>query len=268
MKTKSALSYYGSDSEVAPKLASLLSHCKHVTIPFVGGASIIPHLNARAIVANDLHDLAIKFYRVLSAGDEDTDRLIRRCQSTLSHPAEMREAEHWIHIHRNTPMVPSRVDLAWSFWAVCWLGRKGKGGTRHQGGLPSIRRTASGGTNASRVAAAADDLHEWAECFRRCEWECRDFRLVVEQVKDIPHCGIYCDPPWFGAGRNYLHGFTNDDHRDLAMQLQRFREATVVVRYGDDPTVRELYAGWQIIEAESRTQSNAVKGEVWITNHR
>ena len=53
MKTKSALSYFGSDSEVAASLAALLDGCKHVTIPFVGGASIIPHLQARAIVAND-----------------------------------------------------------------------------------------------------------------------------------------------------------------------------------------------------------------------
>lgn len=65
MKTKSALSYFGSDSEVAAELAAMLDHCKHVTIPFVGGGSIIPYLKARAIVANDLHDLAINFYRVI-----------------------------------------------------------------------------------------------------------------------------------------------------------------------------------------------------------
>ena len=66
MKTKSALSYFGSDSEVASELAAMLNHCRHVTIPFCGGMSILPNLAARAIVANDLNDLAVNFYRVAS----------------------------------------------------------------------------------------------------------------------------------------------------------------------------------------------------------
>ena len=44
MKTKSALSWFGSDSEVTADMAAMLDHCNHVAIPFVGGASIIPHL--------------------------------------------------------------------------------------------------------------------------------------------------------------------------------------------------------------------------------
>lgn len=47
-KTESALSWYGSDSEVAPELAKMLDHCNHVTIPMCGGLSILKHLKARA----------------------------------------------------------------------------------------------------------------------------------------------------------------------------------------------------------------------------
>jgi len=39
-----------------------------------------------------------------------------------------------------------------------------------------------------------------------------------------------------------------------------------VLRYGDHPTVRELYAGWDITEAKSTTQSGGKVQEVWITN--
>lgn len=136
MKTKSALSYFGSDSEVAAELAAMLDHCKHVTIPFVGGASILPHLKARAIVANDKHDLAINFYRMLSSGHQKT--LIGMCEKTLSHPAEITLAESLLE----SGLGPDKLVQAWAFWAVCWIGRKGKGGTKHQGGMPSIRRTA------------------------------------------------------------------------------------------------------------------------------
>ena len=264
MKTKSALSYFGSDSEVAAQLGAMLDHCKHVTIPFVGGASIIPYLKARAIVANDLHDLVINFYRVLSGTSWDKDlsdslELINRCERTLSHPAELESARKAIESF-------NRVEKAWGFWAMCWLGRKGKGGTKNQDGMPSVRRTANGGTNASRVRSAASDLSEWAKQFERCEWESIDFRELLPKVADDSTCGLYCDAPWVDAGKLYLHSFTLDDHAVLAEMLDRFDETTVVVRYGDHPFIRELYQGWNIIEASSRDQCNAVKGELWITN--
>lgn len=263
MKTKSALSYFGSDSEVADELAAMLDHCKHVTIPFVGGASIIPHLKARAILANDMHALAINFYRVLSGvhGTVAQGTLIERCKHTLSHPDEMSLSA--------ATLINSDPGLrAWAFWAMCWLGRKGKGGTKSQGGLPSVRRTANGGTNASRVRAAADDLPAWAKHFERCEWEQVDFRVLLPKVADNPECGVYCDPPWVGAGDAYLHSFEAEDHSELEFLLRRFEATTVVVRYGNCATVRDLYSHpkWRIINAESRDQCNAVKGEMWITN--
>ena len=266
MKTKSALSYFGSDSEVAGQLAGLLNDRRHVTIPFVGGASIIPQLTARAIVANDAHAAAVHFYRVLSGccGEQARADLIARCEHTLSHPGELSSAQ----------TILARGDgandslRAWAFWAVCWIPRKGQGGTRTTPGLPSVRRTANGGTNASRIKAAAGDLQAWAISFERCEWSQVCFRELLPKVADDAGCGIYCDPPWIGAGRNYLHPFDEQAHRDLAELLQRFEHTAVVLRYGDDELLRELYPAdrWQWIEATSRTQSNAVRGEVWIVN--
>lgn len=160
------------------------------------------------------------------------------------------------------------LNIAWALWAQCWLGRKGKGGCAGGVKLPSVRYTASGGTNASRIKAAANDLEAWAEHFKRCEWTCEDFRTFIPKLKDITENGVYCDAPWRGLGDGYLHSFTDDDHRDLARLLHRLDNATIVVRYGDDPLIRSLYhdCRWRWIEASSRTQTNAVKGEVWITN--
>ena len=263
MKTKSALSYFGSDSEVAGELASLLNHCSHVTIPFVGGASIVPYLKARAIVANDLNANAINFYRVVSGiyGETPRQELISRCQNTLSHPDELDLAKAFLL--RTDGYHTSR---AWAYWTVCWLSRKGKGGCKGDSGLPSVRWSANGGTNATRIQAAAHDLEAWASHFKRCEWESRDFREILSKVKDEPANGIYCDPPWVDAGDSYLHSFTEQDHYDLRESLNRLKSATVVVRYGDDEFIRSLYRYWHIIEASSRDQCNAVKGELWITN--
>jgi len=265
MKTKSALSYFGSDSEVARQLASRLDGCSHVTIPFVGGGSIIPHLAARGIVANDLHDLAVNFYRVLSGahGSYNTWKLIEHCKKTLSHPGELKLAEAVI-----VDIDDEYFDMtqaAWAYWAICWLGRKGKGGTKHVGGKPSVRWTAQGGNNASRITAAADDLEEWAAHLKRCEWTQPDFLECLSKVNDKPECGIYCDPPWISSGRNYVHSFTEEQHVALSDKLREFEHAAIVVRYGDDPMIRNLYSDWNIEHAKSRTQANKDLGEIWIT---
>ena len=266
MKTKSALSYFGSDSEVASRLASMLDDCKHVTIPFCGGMSILPFLKARAIVANDLNEFAINFYRHASGlmGKECQQQLIERCELTLSHPSEMYDARARL-AH---PAWKGSWGQAWAYWAQCWIGRKGKGGTDSPATMPSVRRTASGGTNASRIRAAASDLHEWAKHFERCEWESVCFRELIPKVADNPECGVYCDPPWIGAGDGYLHTFSAEDHSELEFLLRRFEATTVVIRYDDCATVRDLYSHsrWRILEAESRDQCNAIKGEIWIMN--
>lgn len=265
MKTKSALSYFGSDSEVAERIASLLDPCKHVTIPFCGGMSILPHLKARAVVANDTNGNVIVFYHVMSGryGEECRRETIDLCQRTLSHPVEMVVATEML----SDPQ--ARVSLkAWAYWASCWIGRKGKGGTKNMGGLPSVRRKADGGTNASRIQAAANDLEAWAEQFRRCEFECLDFDQILQKAADRDDCGIYCDPPWFGAGDAYEQSFAPSDHVRLEATLGSFLQSRVVVRYGDCPQVRRLYNGapWTITEATARTQANKQLGEVWITN--
>lgn len=262
MKTQSALPWFGSDSEVAEDLAAYLNHCRHVTIPFCGGLGILPYLLPRHIVANDLHEDAINFYRYLTGiwGENAKDAVIHHCQRTLSHPSEMENAQAVL----SDPTKKNTSLAAWAFWTICWLGRKGKGGTKNQNGLPSVRRTASGGSNASRIRAASGDLQAWATEFERCEWESVDFRVQLKKVADDAGCGIYLDPPWDQLGDGYLHGFTRQDHVDLRDLLATFTQTVIVLRYGDTPLIRELYAGWTIIEAESRNQANAVKGELWI----
>lgn len=244
----------------------MLDDCKHVTIPFCGGMSILPHLKARAIVANDLNEFAINFYRHASGsmGAQYQEFLIEKCQHTLSHPSDLSEA-----ISRLSHVAwKGSYSQAWAYWAVCWIGRKGKGGTVNYGGMPSVRRTANGGTNATRIQAAADDVKEWAKHFKRCEWESIDFQKLLPKVSDTVGCGVYCDPPWKGLGDGYLHSFSDEDHFHLQSCLRRFESATVVVRYGDHEFIRALYSDpyWTIIDASSRTQTNEVKGEIWITN--
>lgn len=269
MKTKAPLPYYGSDASVAVQLAGFLREQKHVTIPFAGGMSILPHLTARGIIANDLNGDAIHFYQVLSGthGEKAKRELLGFCSQTLSHPSVLSQATALLEPETKGVTPAMR---AWAYWAVCWIGRKGKAGTRSTGGTVSVRWTAIGGNNASRLQAAIGDLTEWAEHFKRCEWLCQDFRNVLSNVKDRVDCGVYVDPPWFGAGDLYRHSFEKKDHRELESMLRRFKNARVLVRYGESDEVRKLYSPkrWNVVRATSRTQSNVFIGELWITNKK
>jgi hypothetical protein len=213
-----------------------------------------------------LNGLAINFYRVLAGvyGDELQATLIARCQNTLSHPSELEEACNQLDLP-----VGWECSKAWAYWAQCWIGRKGKGGTKNAGGLPSVRRTAEGGSNSTRIVAAAADLEAWAKMFRRCEFEQVCFRVLLPKIADKVGCGVYIDAPWVKAGGNYMHAFAEQDHRDLAELVQRFENATIVIRYDDDPLLRDLYpeSSWRWIDAVSRTQSNGMIKEVWITRN-
>lgn len=259
MNTQSLLPWYGADASAAADIAELLKPAKHVTIPFCGGLGILKHLSARSVLANDKCEMAINFYKVFNS--QLQERLIELCQHTLCHFAELREA----NLYRK-PDVGTKLDRAWAYWTRCWLGIKGKGGTKDVGKTGSIRRNAGGGDNASRIISAAEDLNEWAPLIKKCEFEWKDFRPIIEAGHDKEECGFYIDAPWVKEGMKYEEPFTEKDHRDLAALLHRFQKAIVVIRYGDDPLLRELYGEdhWVWIEGESRTQARKARNEFWI----
>ncbi len=90
----------------------------------------LPWLKARAIVCNDKNALVINFYRVLGGvfgAKKERQKLIDLCQSTLSHPEEAELAQHYL----DQPEGFSPTLKAWGYWCLCWVCRKGKGGTKH-----------------------------------------------------------------------------------------------------------------------------------------
>jgi len=262
VKTNSALSWFGSDSQHREHIARYFDHCDSVTVGMVGGASIIPCMKAPRLVCNDKCDLAYNFYRCVS-DPVHFAYLVNRCRDTLNHPAELRQA---MVILRNQSAY-RREELAWAFWAACWLGRKGAGGTENMGGTVSVRWT-PGGANASRIITVADGLYAWRDHFKRCDFTNLCFRQLLPKVPDRLGCGLYLDPPWVEAGLSYLHTFDEKDHRDLADLVQTYVETTVLLRYRDHPLLRELYPFdmWTWVSLESRTQANTQGGEVWIIN--
>jgi len=271
-----ALPWFGADTQVAEQYAALLADCKHVTIPFCGGLSVVAHLveTASEIVCNDRHTLAINFYNVIR--DPATRAvLVNDLEATPFHESMLAESQQvcktigergWIDM---TPR-----EVAFHYFITCWMGRSGKAGTKSEfnGGL-AMRWDAGGGSSPLRFQTAVRSIQEvWGPICERCSFVCSDWREVLAKIKDDPKCGVYADPPWFVDGKDYQHSFSENDHEELAESLFRFRRAKVVLRYGNHPSVWDLYGGnrggvcFRIEEVESRNQSNNEVAELCITN--
>lgn len=157
----------------------------------------------------------------------------------------------------------AHVERSFYYFICCWQGRNGSAGTFRPGGSFAVRYTPGGGHGGQRFANAVDSIPDWHQRMRRMTIMRRDLFKVVPKIDDTTGIAIYCDPPYILEGSQYLHSFTDEDHRRLAKELRRFRKARVVVSYYANPVLADLYPGWTILDC-SRTKnltSQAMRGK-------
>lgn len=265
-----ALPWFGSDCMVCERYAALLADCKHVTVPFCGGLSVVAHLveTAGEIVCNDLHSLAMNFYACI-ADPLLRSELLYKLNNVPFHAKLLAMCQDSCA----GADLSSRVDFEYAFryFVTAWMGRSGKAGTdaEFKGGL-AMRWDAGGGSSPLRYQTAVRSIQEvWGPICERCSFVCTDWSEILSKVKDDPRNGVYADPPWIGPGDDYTHSFTHNDHVLLYRALNEFDRTKVVLRYGDHPTIRKLYGDevrWRIRTLISRDQANNGVGELCITN--
>lgn len=264
------LPWAGANTMNAPRVGELLEGCRYAVVLFAGGMCEVPWITARQIVVNDLHRDAINLGRCVA--DPAARRALLNWLRWLAVSDENRDwacdlietGEEWGF---STPH-----ERAVAYFVSQWMGRSAQSGTpRELSGSVPIRTNANGGGTARRFWSAVRSLAAWGETLRRCDFSTLDWRQCLDQYgQDIAGHGLYADPPsWPGAKVAYTHSFTPADHEELAIRLSNYSRARVVVRYGDHPTIRELYArpGWTIHECDGRTQSNAAIRELLIVRN-
>ncbi len=267
-KTDRLLPWFGSNTANAARPAELLAGCTWIGIPFGGGMCEVPHFAAKQILAADLHANVVNLCRVI-ADDALRAELIRRVDAKPYHPVELMAAQRWCLTHYAPVVGPPDLAIAAHYFTAVWMGRGGDAGTRRElsGGLP-IRWDATGGGSNRRYRTAIEAVDAWGEAFRRCEFICQDAFDFLDNVKDKPNIGLYCDPPWPDVGNDYLHQFDEGQQRRLAEVLGQFGNVRIVLRYGEHPLIRELYGNrkWQWIGAAGRNQANDEIAEWLICN--
>lgn len=264
------LPWFGADTQVAEKYAALLADCKHVTVPFCGGLSVVAHLaeTAGEIVCNDKHALAINFYNVIS-DPESRDSLLAKLNVTPFHATILERSQAICKAPANDERTAG--ELAYHYFITCWMGRSGKAGTNSEfnGGL-ALRWDSGGGSSPLRFQTAVRSIQDvWGPICERCSFVCSDWTEIINKVKDDRKSGVYIDCPWPDAGDSYAHGFRNpEDHVRLRNELLRFDSTKIVIRYGEHELIRKLYSEprWTVKEITSRDQANGGVAELCITN--
>lgn len=281
MTIRALAPWFGGARSLADRIGPELGRLGWCGVLFAGGLPELPHIQTQAGVATDLHRHIINLARVV-ADPLLLCQLIRRVDRLLFHSDVLeaaqrrcleREHESEGGLFAGDRRCDAAPDVEWAadYFVCCWMGRggySGRGGELSQS--IAVRYTASGGSSAKRWRSAVESLPAWGKVLERWQFVCCDAFKVLTRLKKQDRAGLYLDPPWVGAGDEYVHRFTIDQHRRLSVELHRLAKYgyRIVLRYGDDPLIRDLYpAGkWTWIESTTRNQRNGEVSEVLIVN--
>jgi site-specific DNA-adenine methylase len=261
--------YFGCARMVAEEIGRALDGCTWLGVPFAGGMPELAFINCRTIAVNDLHWHVVNLGSVI-AHDEMRPQLIRWLQDQAFHEAQLLRSQRMCQAMNGDRSLQD-LDAAKHYFLSQWMGRSGKAGTKGEfdGGLP-VRWNANGGDSNTRYRSAIRALGAFGRIMRRCNFTCLDAFEFLDKCQDVEGHGLYIDAPWPDDGDEYRFVLTNEHHRRLATRLSLYRNARVVVRFGDHPMIRELYAEskWEWQSLDGRTQANKKKAEVLLTNRR
>lgn len=283
MTTTALAGWYGSNRDFAHAAGAALGRLAWCGVPFAGGCCELPHIKTRAGLAADLHRHIVNMARVV-AGAETKEAMAREVASKLYHPDELAAAQRRCREREEAvgagatmfglaadsrPSDEPDVQWAIDYFVCCWMGRGALAGTpgEFSGGL-SFRWTSSGGASSTRYRSAVASLEAWHRALLPWEFVTLDAFDFLAKCKDQEGHGVYCDPPWVGAGDGYTYRFTEAQHRRLAVRLSEFRQTRVVVRYGADPLIEALYpeSAWTWHRRTTRSQANGEVPEVLIVS--
>lgn len=270
LKITALAPWFGSNRMLAHEVGKLLKGCSWVGVPFAGSMTELIYIDAPTLVVSDLHRHVINLARV--AADPMLNRDLRgMLRKAIFHPDELSRCQavasrKWDF---NSFTDDMKVKVAYAYFVCSWMGRSGNCGTDKEltGKLP-VRWTATGGDSCTRFRSAVDSLKAWQGVLRRASFVVQDVFEFLNNMKDRPGHGLYCDPPFPDAGDAYSCKFTEAQHRELSTILTCFKHVRIVCRFYDHPLIRRLYHDheryWTWHHFTGRKQSNASAPEVLL----
>jgi hypothetical protein len=268
--------WFGSNRLLGPEVGRHLERCEWVGIPFAGGMCEVPHIAARTVVVNDIHQAIINLGRVTSDAVLGP-QLYRTLRRKLLHPTELQAAQDRCRnieasIENTSDKVSDELMLLWAehYFTAVWMARASEAGTdRELDASLALRWDAGGGDSAKRYQNAIRSLNDWRRTLRRATFSSLDVFAFLERCKDAPKHGVYCDQPFPGPGDKYKHKFDDAKTARLAKRLTGFQHARIVCRFYNHPLVRKLYPEslWKWHHLSGRNQTNKKAPEVLLVRN-
>lgn len=236
----------------------------------------------RVEVVNDLNGAVINLARVVQ-NDILAVRLYEKLNRTFFCEELFEDSRQWLLANTQRLREMLGIDalagddmLAWAYhiFTFSWQARNGMAGTKKELGLGFCKRfTSNGGDGAVRFRNAVESVPEWNARLHGVTILCEDAIKLASKIEDKEGTVIYADCPYFEKSTEYLHDFTEEQHRQLAEALRRFTKTRVVVSYYMHDLIKPLYLdhGFRLIEKTTVKKVSAGERtkapEVLLVNH-
>jgi DNA adenine methylase len=293
-KVNAILPYFGGKRTMAPLIVAELGKHTQYFEPFCGSMAVLfAKEPSQKETVNDLHGELINLARVI-ATEWAAEKLYHRLAVTPFSEGLLDDARAELeqdgedvfnlygcdgerpHESGGYSIHGCHIERAYWYFLASWMGRNGTAGTDRQDYQIAVRWTKNGGSPTVRWRNAVDSIPAWHKRLLNVVILRRDAFNIVDRLEDDERTAMYIDTPYAGetrgkikdgAGGRYLHEFNHeasvfapDDHQKLRDILAGYRKARIVVSHYDCPRVRELYAGWTIIEHTRQKHLHAQNG--------
>ena len=223
-----------------------LSEGQGICSPFFGGGSIELYLanNGYKVTGYDDFGPLVDFWKIVQKDPKKLAKTISNYKK-LSNPAFKKLQKQF----REKGKSYSQIERAAIFYV---LNRTSYSGTTLSGGI-AIDHDQTGWKkiNPRFNDNAIKKVREFS--VKNFTVNKMSFRKSIEKNKNSL---IYADPPYFIQDKGSLYGnrgdkmFTEKDHEDLALILNKMKNKKWILSYNNDKRVKELYSDRQIEEVE------------------
>lgn len=289
MKIKALVPWLGGKRTMGADVVLELGPHSQYFEPFCGSMAVLfAKEPSQKETVNDLHGDLVNLSRVVQHR-QCAEKLYERLGRALVSEGLLEDARR--HLAQtpcwdmsNSTDNEAVTERAFWYFLASWMGRNGTAGTCRVDYQIAVRWTKSGGSPAIRWKNAVDSLPAWHQRLQNVVILHRNAFGILDRFEDVKETAIYADPPYiadsrsgfrFGPGSDhkYLHEFQHaenssrhlfgrevDDHERLRDVLAGYKKARVVISYYDCPRIRDLYAGWTIVEHTRQKHLHAQNG--------
>jgi DNA adenine methylase len=226
------MSYIGGKNRLAKRIIALFP--PHVTYceVFLGGGQVFFRKEpAKVEVVNDLDGEVVNFFRCAQQHHEELCRYLKF----------VLVSRKWFEIFQSqNPASLTDIQRAARFF---YLQKNAYAGLVH-GRHYACKVVGAPGLNPNRLPEILENTHKR---LARVQIESLPFQDFIPRF-DRPETLFFCDPPYWER-KLYNFNFTEEDHRQLAEQLQSIK-GKFVLTVDDVPQLRELFNRSTITEIE------------------